>query len=142
MRSLVLILCAVVALALVTDTRGQCSVVSGTGCPGQNAPICGTPPVIGTNFVFRCAPSCFPSISQSILLGVPTTTPFTLSFPPACVPGCIVGCLPLAVLPGPGATLAIPNNPSLIGLTLCVQCACQSLTGCINITQMMLFTIM
>ena len=142
MRNLLVPFLAVAVLGLATAARSQCSVVPGTGCPGQGAPVCGTPPVIGTNFIVRCAPSCFPSIAQTILIGVPSSTPFVFPFPPACTPGCVVACLPVAVISGPGVTLAIPNNPSLIGLTLCMQCACQSLTGCINITQMMLFTIM
>jgi hypothetical protein len=98
--------------------------------------------MIGTNFIFRCAPTCFPSIAQSIIIGTPLGTPLPLPAPPLCAPGCFLGCQPIVVLTGPGATLAIPSNTSLVGVQLCIQCACQPGGAvCINLTQATLVVI-
>lgn len=141
MHKLLTLLLAVGLLALTDRAAAQCAPMPGTGCPGQTAPICATPPVIGTAFIFRCPPTCFPGPTQFVIIGTPLGTPLPLPSPPLCVPGCLLGCQPLVVLNAPGATLNIPNNPSLIGLILCVQCLCQTASGCFNLSQAMTVTI-
>jgi hypothetical protein len=144
MRNLIkLFLSAALFFGFADAATAQCTPIPGTGCPGQNAPVCGTPPQIGTNFIFRCAPSCFPSVSQTVILGTPLATPLPLPAPPMCVAGCFLGCQPIALLSGPSQTLPIPPNPALIGLQLCIQCLCQPGGAlCFNITQATLVTIM
>ncbi|MEZ5967371.1 MAG: hypothetical protein R3F56_26270 [Planctomycetota bacterium] len=137
----VLSLVLLLAFGLAVSARAQCSPIPGTGCAGQTNPVCGTPPMIGTNFVFRCPPTCFPSTSQFVVIGVPIT-PAPLPVPPMCAAGCTLGCQPLVVLPAPGATVAIPNNPGLVGAQLCVQCLCQiSGTACFTASQATLVVI-
>lgn len=142
MRSLfTLVLTLALSFALSARLDAQCTPIPGTGCPGQTNPICGTPPQIGTSFIFRCPPTCFPSLSQTIIIGTPIA-PLPLPSPPMCVAGCFLGCQPIVFLNAPGATLAIPNNPALIGLQLCLQCLCQlSGTVCFTISQATLVTI-
>lgn len=142
MRSLLsVVLSLALCFAFAGRATGQCAPIPGTGCPGQTAPVCGTPPVIGTNFIFRCAPSCFPSIAQFIIVGTPMP-PLPVPAPPACAPGCTLACQPLATIPAPGLTLAIPPNPALIGLQLCIQCACQPAGSvCFNLTMALSATI-
>lgn len=134
-------LCLALLFALADSASAQCAPMPGTGCAGQTNPICGTPPQIGTNFIFRCPPTCFPSTSQFIVIGTPMpATP--LPAPPMCVVGCTLTCQPIVILPAPGATLAIPNNPGLIGSQLCIQCLCQLSGGvCFTISQGTLVTI-
>ena len=125
MRILIsLLLTFTVGLGLSSRASAQCTPIPATGCPCQTNPICGTPPMIGTNFIFRCPPTCFPSVSQLIIIGTPIV-PLPLPSPPMCVVGCTLGCQPIVTLPAPGATIAIPNNPALICLQLCIQCVCQ-----------------
>lgn len=126
MRNLasVVLLVLLLGFGLAATSRAQCSPIPGTGCPGQTNPVCGTPPMIGTNFIFRCPPTCFPSTSQFTIIGT-VIAPLPLPSPPLCAVGCTLGCQPIVVLPTPGATIAIPNNPALVGAQLCLQCLCQ-----------------
>jgi hypothetical protein len=143
MRSfLAVVLSTVIWLGSSSTCHAQCAPIPGTGCPGQNAPVCGGVPMIGTSFGVRCAPSCFPSVSQIMIVGTPLATPLPLPSPPMCVAGCLLGCQPIVFLSLPSATFTVPNNPALIGLRLCIQCLCQP-TGavCFNITQATAITI-
>ena len=84
MRTLLhLVLGLFLILALSASANAQCSAMPGTGCAGQTNPVCGTPPAIGTNFIFRCPPTCFPSTSQWIVIGTPMA-PTPLPSPPMC----------------------------------------------------------
>lgn len=140
-KILALLLLVAICLGASSHLSAQCTPIPGTGCPGQTNPICGTPPAIGTNFIFRCPPTCFPSLSQFIVIGTPIA-PLPLPSPPMCVPGCLLGCQPIVTLNAPGATLAIPNNLGLIGVQLCIQCLCQvSGAACFTISQATLVTI-
>jgi hypothetical protein len=131
-----LVLSLALCLGLADPASAQCSAVPGTGCPGQTNPVCGTQPQIGTNFIFRCPPTCFPSTSQIIILGTTLSVPVPLPAPPMCAAGCTLGCSVITTLAAPGATLAIPNNPGLVGFPLCIQCLCQvSGATCFTISQ-------
>lgn len=114
--------------AFAASASAQCTPMPGTGCAGQTNPICGTPPTIGTNSIFRCPPTCFPSLSQFIVIGTPIA-PLPPPSPPLCAAGRALTCQPIITLNAPGATLAIPNNPGLIGFQLCIQCLCQPSGG-------------
>jgi hypothetical protein len=125
MRTLLtLVLSTAIAFASSSPTAAQCFPIPGTGCPGQTAVVCNTAPMIGTNFTFSCPASCSPSPAQFIIIGTPIV-PTPLPSPPMCSTGCMLGCQPINVSPGPTITVAIPNNPSLVGLQLCLQCLCQ-----------------
>jgi hypothetical protein len=134
------------ALCFAADhARAQCATIPATGCPGQAAVFCGTPPQIGTNFIWRCAPTCFGgNFQQFIVIGFPFATPVNLFPPLTCfAAGCGLGCNPVLVQPAPGATMAIPNNNTLIGFMFCIQCLCFDPTvPCFSMTQAVKVTIM
>lgn len=144
MRTLLILLLTVTfAFGFTAPISAQCAPIPGTGCPGQTNPVCGTPPMIGTNFIFRCPPTCFPSVSQLIILGVPLGAPVPLPSPPMCVAGCFLACQPMVLINAPGLTIPIPNNPGLVGAQLCIQCLCQPVgAACFTISQGTLVTVM
>lgn len=132
------------AFAAVPATA-QCAPMPGTGCPTQTAPVCGTPPQINTNFIFRCPPTCFGTgITQFVVIGTPLSPVITFTPPTMCGPNpCTLVCRPLIVVAVPGATLAIPNNPALIGFKLCIQCLCVNASvPCFQISQGLSATIL
>jgi hypothetical protein len=142
MRSLfAFVLAAAVCLGSARRAAAQCSPIPGTGCPGQTSVVCNTAPMIGTNFTFTCPTTCFPSPAQVIIIGTPMP-PLPLPSPPMCATGCTLGCQPITSQPGSTLTLAIPNNPVLVGLQLCLQCLCQVAgTTCFTISQATLVVI-
>lgn len=136
-----LVLAALACLCVADRAAAQCFPIPGTGCPGQNPVVCNTAPAIGTNFTFSCPASCGPSVAQSIILGIPIL-PLPLPSPPLCVTGCNLGCQPMNVFPGPTFTIPIPNNITLVGVQLCLQCACQIAgTICLTVSQATLVVI-
>ncbi len=138
MRTLLRAIVAAVVLALLSHgAAAQCAPIPATGCPGQMPPFCGTPPQIGTAFIWRCPPSCFgASIQQVVIVGTLLATPVPILPPLACVPpSCGLACQPIVTLPAPGMTINIPNNTALIGLMFCIQCACvNTAVPCISLT--------
>jgi hypothetical protein len=132
------------AAAVAAPAAAQCASISPSGCPTQTNPICGTQPQIGTQFVFRCPPTCFGTgLTQFVVLGTPSSPAITFTPPIMCGPNnCTLVCRPIVIVPAPGATLNIPNNPALIGFQLCIQCLCvNAAVPCFQITQGTMATI-
>lgn len=144
MRLPVTLLATALLFAAATPLAAQCAPISPSGCPTQTNPICGTPPQIGTQFIWRCPPTCFGTgITQFVVIGIPMSVPITFTPPIMCgANNCTLVCQPIVVLSAPGATINIPNNPSLIGFQLCLQCLCVNASvPCFQITQGTLATI-
>ncbi len=108
--------------------RAQCAPIPGTGCSGQIAPVCVTPPQIGTTFTWRAAP-CITAVPPLLVFGTVLNPPFALTPPIVCSnTPCGLGCQPLFVAQTPSLSIPIPNLRSLIGAVFCIQSACVNQT--------------
>ncbi len=118
-------------LLLATALPAQCKPVPGTGCPGASRPICGGSTGVGQSFG-----GIFVGGSWYLLLGLCADPPIPLGPPITCNAVCHLGVDPAVhvvfVVHG-GWSIQIPNDPRLIGATLCYQFAATStpcLFGC------------
>lgn len=137
MHSLPRLLVAVALLASVAvSTRAQCAPIPGTGCPGQTAPTCATPPQIGTTFTWHAAP-CLTAVPPLLMFGTVLTPPVQIWPPIVCTnTPCDLGCQPLLVVQTSFMSIPIPNLRSLVGATFCIQSACVDLrVPCFTLSQ-------
>ena len=120
---------AMFAVASFQPLTAQCAQIANTGCPGTHANRCVTEPRIGTVFTVRCHP-CSGQHASFVVVGTPLANPVILGAPVTCDgQRCGLGCQPVFVLfPEDSFSLNIPNNTSLVGSQLCVQCGCLELT--------------
>ena len=129
------------AIVLFANLLGaQCAPIANTGCPNTAAPTCSAAPRIGQRLTIDCpARSCAPAQTSFFAAGTPLRSPITIGAPLTCQGArCAVGCDPIFLLaPSTGIPVALPNDPALVGVDLCVQCGCLDLNRppCLTITQ-------
>lgn len=115
------------ACSLFAPSPAQCVSRSGS-CAGGATMVCGTTPRIGTTVLFCAQTACQPS-TNALFFGLCSNA---IPLPPglACFncTTCQLWVNPILVVqPWPGIQcfgVAVPNNPSLVGGTLCLQNAC------------------
>jgi hypothetical protein len=130
---------ALLALA-VPDVRAQCAPINGTGCLVVRPPGCPQPPRINTRMSIAC-PACATG-TPMLIAGTQLTVFVTLQPPLACDRfGCILACQPLVFLPAAGVQIDIPNDPALVGRSICVQCGCVERAPCVGLTQALTVTV-
>ena len=123
------ILAALVLFAVLpAAATAQCNPVPGTGCSPTALPVqCGGTGQIGTPMKFACLNNGRTNLQ--LLLAGGCVPPFPLPGAVACVTGpCSIGvgpqiiAIPMAAGGGSiGAT--VPNDPNLVGQSVCLQCA-------------------
>src|SRR5688572_793971 len=107
----------------VPDLRAQCAAINGTGCLVVRPPTCPAPPRVNMRMSIAC-PACATG-TPLLIAGAQLTIFVTLQPPLACDRfGCIQACQPFLILPATGLVIDIPNDPGLIGQSICVQCGC------------------
>ncbi len=123
----VIVLLTTALFAAAPSVRAQCTPLPGTGCPGTLPIMCSGSAQIGQRIAFDC-PNDGRAFAQFLLVGVcePGGAPIVPPF--ACVAGpcwLAIRLGSMVAIPNNFATVAltIPNDPSLIGQSLCVQCA-------------------
>ena len=132
MRSFALLLLVVALSTLAPAATAQISVVAGSGCPSSTAPQTTGSPQLGQKFTFSW--SCALPTRQAIaMLGSARGGGVVFGPPLTCAAG------PCQWFPGPigggylqwpaqlGAlswTVAVPNDASLIGASVGLQCVC------------------
>jgi hypothetical protein len=149
MRLRSFVLSFAVALAAPLAGHAQCNPVPATGCGNARAVLCGGAAQIGQPLRVQCPPSVAGVLMPTFLvLGRCPTAPLTLFPPLVCGNApCTVGVELLgsaaAQVPNTGTiVLSIPNNPRLVGLKLCMQCASIDPTrACLTLSQAVDFTI-
>jgi hypothetical protein len=127
-----ILLATLLLLGLPTAARAQCASIAGTGCgPLGTVPnlFCvGSPTVGNASFGFSATLLGSPSF---LYVGLCASSPFSISAPGLCPPPsgpCVVGLDPAALFPVYGIgfpmvffALPIPNDPALVGATVCAQ---------------------
>jgi len=150
MRTLARSLVTVAAAAVLTSlaaAQNPCTPVSGSGCPGATPPSCTGSVAIGSTLDIICISSGRSAIAQTVFLGACAPTPVQLPMPLTCgVNPCnlVVRLTGFLAINTGFQTLSvpIPNNPLLIGQTLCFQCLeLLSPPGCIQVSEAMSVTI-
>ena len=114
-------------LAAAPTLSAQCTALPNTGCPTSLPITCSGSSQIGQRIAFDC-PNNGRAFAQFLLVGVCETIPAPIVPPFACVPGpCGLGVQlgTMVAVPTGFSTVGvnIPPDPTLIGQSLCVQCA-------------------
>jgi hypothetical protein len=112
--------------ALAVPAAAQCTPIAASGCGNQTGVVCGTQPRINTTFTWRCAPTCLTTnFTPFVIIGTPSTGTIPILPPLVCSnQACLLACDPIVIQQAPGNSIAIPNNQNLVGVELCIQCAC------------------
>jgi len=146
--TLALAVLAAVALPSLATVRAQspCTPVAGTGCPGSSGPQCSGSNSIGQAFKFACLNNGRAD-AQFLIVGNCLSQPFPFQPPVTCVPGpcglAVNFAAALLIVPTNFNTILvqIPNDPTLIGKSICMQCAdvitpklCLTLSEAVSVT--------
>lgn len=132
--------CLVVFGVLAQVAPAQCQTINASGCPSATSPSCGGSTQIGSMLQLQCAPS---SGMPGIVIGQRLTTPVPLPQSITCSSAtCTVACTVLVALTGATANLRIPNDPVLVGLSLCAQCVdVRPSVPCVDLSRALLITV-
>jgi hypothetical protein len=102
--------------------HAQVYKIPGSGCPNSTFGLPSGNATIGNPWAYRCDP-CRPNQAAFVIVGVPGAN-VAFNQPLTCVPGpCVLACDPILAVPD-GWSVQIPLDRTLIGVCLCVQCAC------------------
>lgn len=126
MKRLAYVACCWIAGWFAAPAAAQCTTVPNTGCPGSVVPSCSGSSQIGQRLDVTCL-SNGREDRMFLLIDQCAVQPISLPTPLACVSGCQIGVgFALFVTIDTqfqNVSLPIPNDPNVIGLTFCMQCA-------------------
>lgn len=105
---------------LCGSAAAQVTPIPGSGCPGAPIPQFVGSTSIGQAIGVICPQSPPPNI-DFVVLGVAGRA-IVFNPPLACVQRCVLACDPLDIITGSAWRSQIPNDRSLIGVCICVQC--------------------
>ncbi len=111
--------------AAATDAAAQCTPIPGTGCPTGSLPVqCGGTAMIGQQMKFGCPNSG--RAAQQLLLAGPCGPTWSLPGVSCTGTNCAMAVGPTGIIAIPtgfsSIVATVPNNPALIGRSLCLQC--------------------
>ena len=116
----------VLLAAAAAPAWAQCTPVPGSGCPSAGRPGCTGSTSLGKSLTVSCLDN---GRAAAILMAVGICIPpLPVNAPVTCAPtGCTFAVEPFTALvldtQKAPVLLVVPNDPTLLGLTLCLQCA-------------------